>query len=69
MKTQYLNTESNFCDADAFYAKLTDAHRELQAVDSERFNARLVLLLANHIGEQHVLDEAITIAGDLAPEA
>lgn len=57
-----LNTASNLTDADAFYAALTDLHRDLDRDQSERVNARLILLLANHIGEADVLDEALRIA-------
>ncbi|WP_299974087.1 DUF2783 domain-containing protein [uncultured Pseudoteredinibacter sp.] len=60
-----LITENHFSDADAFYAALTDAHRELSTVDSERLNARLILLLANHIGDKQVLLEALDIAAQL----
>ncbi|MCY7295234.1 DUF2783 domain-containing protein [Alteromonas sp. a30] len=62
-----LNTEPNFVDPDAFYEALMDAHRTLTREDSERFNARLVLLLSNHIGDIKVLKEALAIAGDLEP--
>ena len=61
-----LTTHPNFSDADAFYAALTDLHRELDRDQSERVNARLVLLLANHIGELDVLRNALTIASDLS---
>lgn len=60
-----LITENHFSDADAFYAALTDAHRELSTADSERLNARLILLLANHIGDKQVLLEALDIAAQL----
>ena len=46
-----LNVEPNFDDADAFYAALIDAHRGLSDEQSTALNARLVLLLANHIGD------------------
>lgn len=60
-----LITDNHFGDADAFYAALTDAHRELAPEDSERLNARLILLLANHIGDKQVLLEALDIAAQL----
>jgi hypothetical protein len=47
---------------DDFYAALIDAHRELSSDDSNALNARLVLLLANHIGSLDVLKEALTLA-------
>jgi Protein of unknown function (DUF2783) len=59
----------NFRDPDGFYAALIDAHRGLSDRDSELLNARLVLILANHIGEPGVLAEALTLArGRLATE-
>lgn len=66
MSTQHLNTEPNFTDPDGFYAALTDIHRDLSRDDSERVNARLVLLLANHIGEDAPLREALAIAREIA---
>lgn len=57
-----LELNPNFTDPDAFYAALTDAHRECSEAESEQINARLILLLANHIGEQQVLEEALTLA-------
>lgn len=60
-----LNLNPNFTDADAFYAALADLHREGDEEKSQRMNARLILLLANHIGDQTVLMEAMRIAADL----
>ena len=57
-----LNVGPNLTDADAFYAALTEAHRELDRDQSEKVNARLILLLANHIGDNAVLDQALHIA-------
>lgn len=47
---------------DAFYAMLIDAHRDLSDAQSELLNARIVLLLANHIGDLGVLQEALKLA-------
>ena len=47
---------------DDFYALLLDAHRGLSNTQSELLNARLVLLLANHIGDLRVLQEALASA-------
>ncbi|WP_444678813.1 DUF2783 domain-containing protein [Halomonas sp. E19] len=58
-----LELNPNFTDPDAFYAALTELHRERSEAESERINARLILLLANHIGDQQVLEEALAIAG------
>ena len=45
-----LTTEFNLDSADDFYAALIDAHRDLTLAQSHELNAKLVLLLANHIG-------------------
>lgn len=63
-----LNLTANFTHADAFYAALADLHREGDEDKSQRINARLILLLANHIGDQQVLMEAMRIAADLPQE-
>ena len=57
-----LNTAPNLESPDDFYETLIDAHRELSTEASEALNARLVLLLANHIGSQRVLLDALDAA-------
>jgi hypothetical protein len=57
-----LTTEPNLDAPDEFYEALIEAHRELSAADSHALNARLVLLLANHIGTLDVLKEALRLA-------
>lgn len=59
-----LNTSPNILSPDDFYASLIAAHEGLSSAESEAFNARLILLLANHIGEQKVLSEALEIAAN-----
>jgi len=70
---EHLNTESNFgvpgeryfhpfTPGDEFYQMLIDAHRDLSAEQSRLVNARLVLLLSNHIGDLRVLREALAAA-------
>jgi hypothetical protein len=54
-----LNVEANFEDADGFYAALIDAHRGLSDAQSGALNARLILLLANHVGAMSVLTDAL----------
>lgn len=63
-----LELNPNFSDPDVFYAALTDLHRDRSEAQSERINARLILLLANHIGDQQVLEEALRIAGQVAED-
>jgi hypothetical protein len=57
-----LATTPNLSAPDDFYEALIDAHRELTTTQSQALNARLVLLLANHIGDLAVLREALAIA-------
>lgn len=52
----------DFSPGDDFYEALIETHRDLDDEQSERVNARLILLLANHIGDIAVLKEALAIA-------
>lgn len=52
----------NLPAADDFYEALIHAHQELEIRQSHAFNAKLILLLANHIGDASVLREAIYAA-------
>jgi hypothetical protein len=54
--------EPGFADADLFYAKLVEAHRDLDDAASAKLNAKLVLLLANHIGDLEVVEDALAAA-------
>lgn len=54
----HLNLEPNVADMDAFYERLIDTHNGLSDTDSQMVNAKLVLLLANHIGDIDVLIQA-----------
>jgi hypothetical protein len=51
-----------YTPGDAFYDALVKAHAGLSDEQSELLNARLVLLLANHVGDLSVLREAIALA-------
>ena len=57
-----LITEAHLEAPDAFYEALIDAHRDLTEADSHALNARLILLLANHIGDHGVLLQALQAA-------
>lgn len=57
-----LNTAPNLPDPDGFYAALLDAHEGLSDDASTALNARLILLLANHIGDMTTLTEALAAA-------
>lgn len=52
----------DFSPGDEFYQNLIDAHNGLSDEQSEALNARLILLLANHIGDLRVLREALQAA-------
>lgn len=57
-----LRTESNISDPDAFYAELIELHRDLTAEQSRLVNAKLILILANQVGDMAVLREAMALA-------
>jgi hypothetical protein len=57
-----LKHEPNVADPDGLYAAIIDAHADLAEAESAALNARLVLLLANHIGDAAVLAEALAVA-------
>ncbi len=59
-----IKTDPNFQDADAFYECLLDAHQGLSREQSELLNARLILILANQIGDSAVLQACIAGARD-----
>ena len=70
---KHLNVQANFgtpgerhrqgyTPGDDFYEMLIEGHRGLSDAQSELMNARLVLLLANHVGDLRVLREAIAAA-------
>ena len=68
-----LITTPNLESPDDFYEALIEAHRDLPNDESHALNARLVLLLANHIGSLSVLQQALQAAREGAratvPEA
>jgi hypothetical protein len=57
-----LVTASRFPDPDAAYVALVEARRGLDLAAAAALDARLVLILANHIGDMDVLAEAIALA-------
>jgi hypothetical protein len=52
----------NLPDPDGFYEELIRAHEGLTKEQSDAFNARLILTLANHIGDREVLRQAFEAA-------
>jgi anthranilate phosphoribosyltransferase len=59
--------DPNVADADGLYAAILEAHSGLSPEDSVALNARLVLLLANHVGDLGVVQEAIATARQSLP--
>ena len=57
-----LTTDSNIARPDDFYEELIDLHRDLTEAQSALVNAKLILLLANHIGDPDVLRAAMAAA-------
>ena len=57
-----LNLEPNIARPDDFYEALIELHRDLTPEESAKVNAKLVLLLANHVGDLDVLNEAFAAA-------
>ncbi len=57
-----LQRDPNMPDPDGVYAALIEAHADLDDGESLALDARLVLLLANHIGDPAVVREAIAVA-------
>lgn len=60
--SQTLKTDLNLKDPDGFYEQLVELHRDLSDEQSALLNAKLLLLLANHIGDEAVLLEAMRLA-------
>jgi hypothetical protein len=57
-----LNTAPNMPAPDDFYQDLIALHRDLSESESTLVNAKLILLLANHIGDRDVLAQAMAAA-------
>jgi len=59
-----LNRQPNIADPDDFYRELIESQRELSDAQAEMMTTKLVLILANHVGDREVLREAIMLARD-----
>jgi hypothetical protein len=57
-----LTLSSNIQDPDGFYDELLATHEGLSKDESDALNARLILILANHVGDRAVLREALQAA-------
>lgn len=59
-----IKTTLHLQDADGFYEQLLDAHEGLSREQSELLNARLILLLANQVGDAAVLRDCVQAAAE-----
>jgi Protein of unknown function (DUF2783) len=57
-----MKTQNNFQDADGFYEYLLDAHQDLAPEQSQWLNERLILILANEVGDAQVLRDCVDAA-------
>ena len=57
-----LNLAPNLPDPDGFYDELLNAHDGKDKDQSDAYNARLILILSNHIGDRAVLTQAMAAA-------
>ncbi|MCI5074788.1 DUF2783 domain-containing protein [Oricola sp.] len=57
-----LKTAPNIAAPDDFYADLLAAHEGLTKAESDAFNARLILILSNHVGDREILRAALAAA-------
>ncbi|MGO1119153.1 DUF2783 domain-containing protein [Rhodovibrionaceae bacterium A322] len=60
--SKHLITEDQLDNPDALFAALVAAHRDLDEAESRKLDAKLVILLANHIGDLSVVKEALALA-------
>lgn len=58
-----LNLAPNLRDPDGFYQELIDSQRDMTDAEAEMMNCKLILILANHVGEAELLREALAAAG------
>lgn len=57
-----VQTDLRIDDPDSLYETLVHMHEGLDERQSHLVNARLILLLANHIGDRAVVEQAIRMA-------
>jgi len=58
-----LTLSPNIADPDGFYQQLIDSQREMSEAEAELMNCKLILILANHIGDREALRQALAAAG------
>ncbi|HMQ42125.1 MAG TPA: DUF2783 domain-containing protein [Paracoccus sp. (in: a-proteobacteria)] len=59
-----LNLQPNLKSPDDAYALLLEAHEGLTKAQSDALNARLILVLMNHVGDMDVLRAALAAAAE-----
>jgi hypothetical protein len=57
-----LNRKPNITDPDGFYQELIESQRDLSDEQADMLTTKLVLILANHVGDRALLSEAIALA-------
>jgi len=57
-----LNHQPNIASPDSFYEELIHAQRDMNDEQADMLLAKLVLILANHVGDRAVLSEALALA-------
>jgi hypothetical protein len=65
--TSKFTRDLNIREPDDFYEALIETHRGLSDEESRHLNARLILILANQVGDREVLTEALWLAREGAP--
>ena len=64
-----LRTDNRLTAPDDLYARLIEAYRDLDEAESHKLSAKLILLLANHVGDAEVFEQALSIARNEAAGA
>lgn len=59
-----LKLDLNLARPDELYAALLDLHDGLEPDASAQLNFRLLLILMNHIGDEAVIREALSVASN-----
>ena len=54
-----LTLSPNIADPDGFYQELIDSQRDMSEAEAELMNCKLILILANHIGDREALRQAL----------
>ena len=66
--SERLQTKPQIEDPDDFYARLIDLHEGLSSKQSMSLNCKLILLMANHIGDRQVLDDVLDVGRRYRPQ-